>query len=148
MSVRSSRAIGYRIVKLCPLVLISLAFGCAGPMGTIRSEAVVPTVTAFDGSYRNTIRVTGSTRVAQGTDWCQTPGQPTITVANGGFTYEVSHPNVPGNATTTFPATMAQDGSFAGQTVDGTISGRVNGTHIEGNIDGGACLYAFTGERV
>jgi hypothetical protein len=80
--------------------------------------------------------------------WCETPGQPTVTVANGQFTYAVPHPNVPGNPTPTYPATMAQNGSFAGQITGGTISGRIDGTHIEGSIDGTGCLYAFAGDRI
>jgi hypothetical protein len=60
----------------------------------------------------------------------------------------VPHPNAPGNPAPTFQAVMARDGSFAGQANDGTISGRVSGTHMEGSINGAACIYAFTGDRM
>ena len=117
-------------------------------MGTLHSNASpAPPVTSFDGSYRNTIHVTGSFGVAQTTSWCDSPGQPVITVANGQFSYAVPPPNVQGQATPAFPATMTQDGSFYGQVVGGTISGSVQGTHIEGRIDGSACLYTFVGNR-
>jgi hypothetical protein len=43
---------------------------------------------------------------------------------------------------------VAQDGSFSGQVVEGTISGHVHGAHIEGNINGQGCIYAFSGERI
>jgi hypothetical protein len=50
--------------------------------------------------------------------------------------------------TPSFPAMVAQDGSFSGQVVEGTISGHVHGAHIEGNINGQGCIYAFSGERI
>ena len=135
--------------------------GCAGPMGTMRpgpsvpasvaaiSDGETPPVVTFDGTYRSQIRVTGS--FGSGKDvssWCDSPGQASITVANGQFTYEVPHPNVPGNATPVFPATIAGDGSFRGEIVAGIISGQVRGTHMEGQIDGSACRYAFSADRV
>ena len=131
---------------LLPFLMI---IGCAGPMGVIHGGTVTAApVTSFDGSYNNTIRVISSAGAAEGTTWCDSPGQPVITVANGQFSYAVPHPNVPGDATTSVQATMAQDGSFSGQVVGGTISGRVSGTHIEGSINGQACVYAFAGGRI
>jgi hypothetical protein len=137
-------------VRLCAAMMPCLMIiGCAGPMGVIHGGTVAAApVTSFDGSYSSTIRITSSAGAAEGTNWCDTPGQPVVAVANGQFNYAVPHPNVPGNATSNFPATMAQDGSFSGQVVDGTISGRVSGTHIEGSIDGQACVYAFAGDRI
>jgi hypothetical protein len=131
------------------MVLMLISTGCAGPMGTIRSDLPSPSpVTSFDGSYRSTIRLVGAFGAAQTTSWCNTPGQPIITVLNGQFTYAVPHPDIPGNATPIYPATMAEDGSFSGQIIAGMIYGRVQGTHLEGKIDGSACVYAFTGDRV
>jgi hypothetical protein len=135
-------------VRLYPLVVLLMTAGCAGPLGTIHSATPTSSVTSFDGSYRSTIRVTGTAAEANGTNLCDSPGQPVITVANGQFTYAVPHPNTPGNMTTSFPATMAQDGSFSGQVTDGTIAGQVRGTHMEGHINGQGCVYAFAGDRV
>ena len=153
MSVCSSRATRYRVaampqVRLCPMVLMLMIAGCAGSMGTMHSETAPAPVTSFDGSYRSTIRITSAAEATTGTSWCETPGQPVITVANGQFSYAVPHPNTPGNPTPVFQATMAQDGSFVGQANDGIISGRVSGTHMEGSIDGAGCIYAFTGDRM
>ena len=78
----------------------------------------------------------------------KSPGQPVVTIANGQFIYAVPHPKVPGKATPAYPATMAEDGSFTGEIIAGTISGQVQGTRIEGRIDGSACLYAFAGNRM
>jgi hypothetical protein len=137
-------------VRLCAAMMPCLMIiGCAGPMGVIHGGMVTAApVTSFDGSYRNTIRLISSAGAAEGTVWCDSPGQPIITVANGQFSYDVPHPNVPGDATSNVQATMAQDGSFAGQVVGGSISGRVSGTHVEGTIDGQACVYAFAGDRI
>ena len=119
-------------------------------MGTMHLSESNPTqpVTSFDGSYRSTIRVTGSLGSGRDTSgWCQSPGQPIVTVTNGQFSYAVPHPNVPGNATPVYPATMREDGSFYGEIVAGTISGSVRGTHMQGKIDGSACIYDFSGDR-
>jgi hypothetical protein len=71
-----------------------------------------------------------------------------ITVAKGQFTYTVPHPNLPGTPAPVFQATFAQDGSFFGQVINGTMSGHVTGSHITGSIDGQGCLYAFDGVRM
>ncbi len=136
-------------VMLYPVALALVIGGCAGPMGPIRGNSPpTPPVTAFDGSFRTPIHSVSSFGAAQTTAWCESPGQPTITVAEGRFTYGVPHPNVPGNATPIYPATMAEDGSFHGEIVSGTISGQIRGNHIEGRIDGSACIYTFAGDRV
>src|SRR5262245_37365606 len=115
-----------------PAVGFVVMCGCAGPMGSMRPgpsvpasmapvvDEITPSVDTFDGSYRGKIWVTGS--FGSGKDvssWCDSPGQPSITVTKGEFTYAVPHPNVPGNATPVYPATMAEDGTFRGQIVAG-----------------------------
>lgn len=135
--------------KACAMTVLLTVTGCAGPMGPIRPEAThVVAVTAYDGSYRTSIRTTNSSQAAMGSSWCQTSPQLIATVSGGDLTYSVPHPNVPGNPTPAFVATFAADGSYSGQVNDGTISGRVTGSQIEGRIDGAACSYAFTGQRM
>jgi hypothetical protein len=155
MNVRLSSATRYRIAnmfqssRLCTMALLLIIGGCAGPMGTIHSDTPPPPpVTTFDGTYRGTIRNTGAADAAQGSSWCDTPGQPIITVVNGQFTYTVPHPNITTSLMTAFPATIAPDGSFYGEIITGSLSGRVDGTHIEGKIDGSACIYTFSGDRI
>ena len=150
MKVRSSHPTSYRIagtfnVALCRMVLTLMITGCAGSMGVMHTEPPPPTVTSFDGSYRDTIRITSKIMDAS---WCQTSGQPTITVQNGHFGYAVQQSNVSDSPTKIFQADMAQDGSFRGQTNSGITSGRVSGTHIEGRLDGAVCIYAFSGDRM
>jgi hypothetical protein len=131
------------------LAIASAVSGCGGPATPANTPPLVQQpVVAFDGSYRDTIRPTTMASEAVGTKWCDTPGQPTILVSNGQFNYAVPHPNVPGNPTPSFPATLTRDGSFSGTTNNGTISGRVDGSHIEGEIDGSGCNYLFSGDRM
>jgi len=150
MSQGPQRAVCAQLVNLLrmPPLLLLLLGGCAGPMGTLRAGSPPPPpVTTFDGSYRATLTATGSFGSAQRNIWCDSPGQARLTVANGEFSYTVPHPNVPGNPTPVYPATLAEDGSFRGQIVAGTIAGHIEGSRIEGSIDGSACLYSFAGER-
>ena len=37
---------------------------------------------------------------------------------------------------------------IVGNSNNGTISGQVRGTHIEGSIDGAGCRYTFAGDRM
>ena len=132
--------------RLCTMVVLLMMGGCAGSMGTIHSNPPPPPVTSFDGSYRSTIHT--HPFIGQMNTWCATPGQPIITVENGQFTYAVPHPNLPSDLSRAYSATFAQDGSFIGEDAIGTLSGRVDGTHIEGKIDGSGCDYALTGDRI
>jgi hypothetical protein len=135
---------------LCVAAVLMVS-GCAGPMVIMHPSVSNPTppVTSFDGSYRTTIRITGSLGSGRDTfGWCQSPGQPIITVTNGQFSYAVPHLNVPGNPTPVYPATMREDGSFYGEIISGTISGSVSGMHMQGKIDGSACIYDFSGDRI
>ncbi len=138
-------------LTLSSMAVISAISGCAGPMGELHQPPPgLAAVTAFDGSYHTTIRVSNSpaTVAAQTQSWCDTPGQSVITVAGGQLAYTVPHPNLPGTPAPIFEATFAQDGSFLGQVINGTMSGRVTGSHITGKIDGQGCLYAFDGNRM
>jgi hypothetical protein len=152
MKVHSSRVREYNVANgfqiwLCPVVLMLIIVGCTGPMEVQQSNALPAAITSFDGLYRTTIRVTGTAGGAKGKNWCESPGQPVITVSGGHFSYAIPHPNVPGNPTPTFRASMAEDGSFAGQANNGTIAGQVRGPYIEGTVNGAGCLYAFSGTR-
>lgn len=150
---RSMRATNDRIAErlwawLRPMGLVLTIAGCAGSMGTIHTAPAPVPVTAFDGSYRSAIHVTYVSEAAKTGSLCDTPGQPIIAIANGQFSYALQHPNAPGNPTPMFQATMAADGSFVGQGNNGTISGQVHGTHLDGSIDGYECIYAFSGDRM
>jgi hypothetical protein len=135
-------------VRLCSVALVLMIAGCVDPAPVQQTKAPPSSLTSFDGSYRNTIRVTGTAGEAKGTNWCETPGQPIIRVSSGQFSYAIPHPNVPGNPTPIFQAVMSQDGSFTGQANNGTIAGKVSGPSLQGTINGEGCIYAFTGDRM
>jgi hypothetical protein len=144
----SDRIVNMPLIRLYPVVLALLIASCGRPAAITPSQTETQPTTAFDGSYQSTIRITHEAATVEGYSWCQTPGQPIITVTNGQFIYVMPHPDLPGNhPPTAFPATFRPDGSFVGQSVQGTISGQVRGSHIEGSIDGVGCLYAFAGDR-
>jgi hypothetical protein len=131
-----------RLVSPHAVALVIILGGCAGPMGPIRSAPPPPPpITSFDGSYRNTIRSI-DTPATENTVWCNTSGQEAVTVADGKLTYAVPHPNIRGNPTPAFPGTFAADGTFSGQIIAGTIFGQVQGSHMEGRIDGSGSQLA------
>ncbi len=149
-----------RCLELRPyLVALTLIVGgCAGSSGTIPpgpsmpsgmiTKAATTPVTSFDGSYQTKIRAITSFGGGKDVAWCETSGQPIVTVENGQFTYTVPHSKVPMVTRSVFPATIAADGSFRGEIVAGTMSGRITGAHMEGRIDGSMCVYAFSGNRM
>jgi hypothetical protein len=131
------------------LIVLALSVtGCTKPAPSSEPGPAAQTGTTFDGSYTTTIQQVSSASIAKGTQWCDTPAQSVIAVTNGQFNLTLPHPNVPGNATVAFPASINPDGSFYGQTINGTISGNVQANHIEGRIVGSACGYTFAGNRM
>jgi hypothetical protein len=144
-----------RLVRLGMTIPVLVTAGCAAPVAVPYSEPATPPATAFDGSYR-----AGILPISAAEDipysWCDTPGQPVIKVANGQFIYAVQHPYFPVDVTPVFAAAIAQDGSFVGPGDDGTghvfpwlrIYGQVQGTHMEGTIEGAKCQYIFVGDRM
>ena len=135
--------------RLCTMVLLLMIGGCAGSMGTIHSNPPPrrpsPRSTAHTAARFKSARLSshpslilGVRRRANRSSRWRTGSSPT----------RCRTPTSPSVWTLTFPATIAQDGSFYGEITIGTISGRVDGTHMEGKIDGSACVYDFTGDRI
>jgi hypothetical protein len=141
-------------LKLFPIVLLLTVAGC-DVVSVPYSHGPVTPATTFDGAYRSGIVLTSWSDTVPYT-WCQTPGQPIITVANGEFNYAVVQPGYPVNVTPSFQAAMSPNGAFAGLGDDGTghvwhrlqITGYVQGTHMEGRIYGANCTYAFAADRM
>jgi hypothetical protein len=148
-----NRLTSMRQVRLCTMVLMLTTAGCAAPIPVQYSDPATAPATAFDGSYRAGILPTYAAEDIP-YSWCDTPGQPVITVASGQFSYAVQHPYFPADVTPVFEAAIAQDGSFVGPGDDGTghvypwlrIYGQVHGTHMEGTIEGLKCKYIFVGD--
>ncbi len=131
------------------LALALAITGCAGPMGTIHAvPPPPPPVTAFDGSYRSVLRTTTPAAEGQVFTWCDSQGQAVITVDQGRFTYAVPHPNVPGNPTPVFQATMAADGTFSGDVISGSLTGHIAGARLDGAISGAGCTYTLSASKI
>ena len=87
------------LIRLYPVVLALLIASCGRPAAITQSQTETPPTTAFDGSYQSAIRVIHEAEMVEGYSWCQTPGQPIITVTNGQFIYVMPHADLPGKAT-------------------------------------------------
>ncbi|MCW3477126.1 hypothetical protein [Limobrevibacterium gyesilva] len=124
---------------------IALA-GCSGqpPLAT---PAAAPPSPAYDGTYRGAVDITYIDPMAQ-KSFCNTDRDVTLQVTGGTFTYAQPHPGYPDRRTVTYTAAVAADGSFKGNgDQTGTISGRIAGGHMTGNVDGVACFYTLNADR-
>jgi hypothetical protein len=108
---------------------------------------------SFDGRYQGSVQVTG---VGSGGDrrWCETNRQLSLQVTNHSFTYIQPHPNAPQIAsvdarTATYTGTISSEGSITGTSdVNGTIEGRLTGSHMTGTMGGYGCSYSFSADRL
>jgi hypothetical protein len=139
---------------LANIIIISAIGGCvtSGPLPAPATPMTAPA--SFDGNYQGSIRVT-STGISGGqTSWCDTPPAISLSLQKGAFSYVLVHPNVPKDSnysmSPTFAVVVAPDGSFntMSQNGEAQMVGRITGSHLAGRIDGTACGYAFTAEKV
>ena len=126
--------------------------GCSSPPPPPPAPAPV---VSYDGTYTGTLTLTG---VGAGVPrvGCAANPQFMVQVAQNAFSYAQPHPRAtikaPGfpttNATATYAAAVAQDGSFSGQSqLGGTIAGSIKGGHMTGNVEGLECVYTFAADR-
>jgi hypothetical protein len=101
---------------------------------------------SWDGTYRGSVQITGLGSGVQ-QQWCETDPQIVFEVTHNAFSYAMPHPNAPNNPTPVYSATIAADGSFRSSLSSGTMTGRVTGTRIAGQIDGSVCVYSFALDR-
>jgi hypothetical protein len=134
-------------IRLFVLAACGLLWGC-GPGRNAQPGSPVGGTTAasWDGTYRGTIEITGLGSGIQ-RSWCETVPQIVVQVANNAFRYEMPHPNAPDNPTPVYVATIAPEGTFTSQIGSGTMTGRVTGLRMSGNISGSVCVYAFSMDR-
>ena len=129
-------------------VLAAFLAGCAASERAppVAKAAPTPAAVSWDGTYRGAVQITG---LGSGTDrrWCETDPEIVIEVKQNRFSYAMPHPNVPGDFTPVYAATIASDGTFISQIGTGSIHGQVNGSHMSGTIDGSACVYSFSLNR-
>ncbi len=104
-------------------------------------------LSAWDGTYRGTIQLTHMGSGIQ-KSWCETDPVMEVHVSGGTFSYAQPHPATPGNWTPVYAAVVRPDGSVSAQLASGSMTGRVIGAQMAGTIDGAACVYGFTLNRV
>ena len=142
------------VLAFGPLLVVA---ACASPPASTTGAPSSPGSTSFDGRYEGSVEVTGV--IAGGAPrQCAVDPRLSLQVTNNRFSYTQQHPNLlnssPGlTAAATAPtynATIASDGSISGDSgnFNGTINGKVAGTHMSGTITGLACYYRFTADRV
>jgi hypothetical protein len=135
----------------CRFWIVSLAtvlWACSSAQAPEPTPPPQPAV-SYDGRYVGTIRSVDS---VQNQNWCTTPTAVTISVRSNSFEYTVSHPNLPNTPlyNPAFTMHIAPDGSFkgpGGELEIASMTGRITGTHMAGQIDGTDCSYAFSAER-
>lgn len=142
----AGRAVGTLAIALA-------VFGCADPPAP--PPQVVAPVTAFDGRWSGSMRLTGAaSSVPQ--DSCNVPPRFSIDVRNGQFLLAQPHPlvgstspSLRGASTLDYEATISADGSFTGvaDSTGATLSGRIVDGRMDGNIYGLLCYYSFSAQR-
>ena len=123
--------------------------GCSTPGPPPAPPSPVSAPVSFDGGYSGTIQITSKApEVSHG--WCDTPARFSVSVRNNAFTYVLAHPNISPDFVDTFQVTIDPDGSFGAQTAnsDTSMTGQITQTRMTGQINGEACGYAFTAQRL
>ena len=133
--------------RLRMLGLATIVCGCgnAQPPPPLPAQPAV----SYDGHYVGTIRSAVS---VQNQTWCETPPALTVVVSGNAFSYTLPHPNLPHEPfyNPNFAIRIAPDGSFNGPGGDlaiATMTGRITGTHMTGQIDGTDCSFEFAADR-
>jgi hypothetical protein len=112
--------------------------GCASkppPSPPRPTSAPKPAHSTSDGTYRGT-----STRFRADSRSCPSPGLVTLRVLEGVFSYRWSRD-------ISALAKIAPDYSIEGETGDITLTGRVTGDRIEGDVSNATCAYHFTATK-
>jgi hypothetical protein len=107
---------------------------------------------SFDGIYRGRIRVISHSLGGTNSNWCDTPQAISLSIQQNAFRYLLAHPNLPPDSDlspTIEVTSISPDGSFNGFPTNGgpEMVGSITGSHMEGEIHGLGCAYAFTAER-
>ena len=145
-----------RILKFFKVLSVATLSGCAtaGPSTPTPPPAAAPV--SFDGTYRGRIQLTSTSSEISGagSHWCDTPPVLSLLVQHDAFNYILAHPNVPQDSayslSPTFAVTLAPNGSFGASSQNGEAEmvGRITELHMAGQINGTACGYAFTADRM
>lgn len=122
------------------LLLPALLLGCSTPQGNQPASQSQATTTlqpsAIDGEYRGT-----STRFEADRRDCPHPGLLDFLVQGGRFEYRWS-PYI------YVLAAIAPDGSVQGEQSGVTLTGRLDGSKLSGDVTNGSCGLHFTTHRI
>jgi hypothetical protein len=133
-------------------IAISVTVAACSPKPPPAPPAPKAAFVSFDGTYRGKMRVTSHTLGGPNSNWCDTPPAITLSVHQNAFKYVLAHPNLPPDADlspTIEVTSISPDGSFDGFPTNGgpEMTGTITGSHMEGQIHGLGCTYAFTAEK-
>jgi hypothetical protein len=140
-----------KIPTIAALLVVGACSSNPPPASPPPKPASVSSV-SFDGTYRGRIRVSSHALGGPNSNWCDTPPAISLSIQHNAFKYLLAHPNLPPDpdlSPTIEVTTISPDGSFSGFPKDGgpEMVGTITGSHMEGEIRGLECTYAFTAER-
>jgi hypothetical protein len=151
---RTSKPGAGRAALICLGVGLTAA-ACSDRTQPIAARTPPLPSTSFDGRYEGTVRVIG-TAVGMKVQDCETTPRIAIDVRNNRFVYVQPHPNVATQVpelrektTPTYRATISPNGTISGLSdqTGATMTGRVSGTRMTGEVYGLLCYYSFTADR-
>jgi len=124
-----------------------LAAGCTQQPVPFAPPA--PPVTAYDGSYKGTIRLI---KIAAGAadmrSLCEVRRNMSVQVMNGTFAYSFQLTNYPGRPQARYSALVYPNGEFLGSSErGGEIRGKIAENQLVGRIDSIGCYYEFAATR-
>ena len=152
-STRSGKmAMRASIAKTSSVILSMAISGCVTANQPPSAPPASPPPVSFDGTYTGTIQLTSSSVSGNPAEanWCDTPPQMSLSIHNNTFSYHLAHPNVPQGMSLNLNATVGPDGTINGSDVNGAAQmvGLVVASQMSGRINGSACNYAFTAQRI
>jgi hypothetical protein len=152
-STRSGKIVMRASIAKTSSVILSIAIsGCVTANQPPSTPPPPPPSVSFDGTYTGTIHLTSSSVSGNPlqANWCDTPPQISLSVQNNRFTYHLTHPNVPQGMSLNLNAIVGPDGTISGSDVNGAaqMDGLVAASQMSGHINGSACNYAFTAQRI
>jgi hypothetical protein len=129
-------------------ILLCVGFsGCSAssappalPQPPVQAAPIGPV--SFDGVYNGTTQLISGSNLS-----CGSQDPLTFRVVDDAFSYTLNQPQVVWQPVRSFDVAIAHDGSFQSQSGTASIQGRVSGGHMQGQIVGDACGFAFEADR-
>jgi hypothetical protein len=132
-------------------VILSIATsGCVSANQPPPAPPPAPLSVSFDGTYTGTITSSSVSGNPAQANWCDTPPQISLSVHNNIFSYHLARPKRPQGMSLNLNAIVGPDGTISGSAANGAaqMDGLVAASQMSGHINGSACSYAFTAQRI